>query len=90
PRTQTVPARDVFHNVQAASRPLIAGIHTREQVYNLIQSLEELHQRNADESRHERIMDPPVISHKGRPRTTRITNAREGRQHGGGAASIGR
>ncbi|KAF8187870.1 hypothetical protein K438DRAFT_1907479 [Mycena galopus ATCC 62051] len=30
PRTQTVPARDVFHNVQAAVRPLIAGIQTRE------------------------------------------------------------
>ncbi|KAJ7112254.1 hypothetical protein C8R44DRAFT_632164, partial [Mycena epipterygia] len=90
PRTQTVPARDVFHNVQAAIRPLIAGIQTREQVHDLIQSLEELHQRNADESRRERIMDPPVISHKGRPRTTRITNAREGRQRGRGAASTGR
>jgi hypothetical protein len=42
PRTQTVPARDVFHNVQAAIRPLIAGIQTREQVSDLIQSLGEL------------------------------------------------
>ncbi|KAJ7821487.1 hypothetical protein B0H13DRAFT_1920679 [Mycena leptocephala] len=30
PRTQTIPARDVLHNVQAAIRPLIAGIQTRE------------------------------------------------------------
>ncbi|KAJ7790038.1 hypothetical protein B0H14DRAFT_3571305 [Mycena olivaceomarginata] len=42
PRTQTVPARDVFHNVQAAIRPLIAGIQPREQVTDLIQSLEDL------------------------------------------------
>ncbi|KAF7344160.1 SF3b1 domain-containing protein [Mycena venus] len=42
PRTQTVPAREVFHNVQAAIRPLIAGIQTREQVSDLIQRLEDL------------------------------------------------
>ncbi|KAF8199223.1 hypothetical protein K438DRAFT_1467141, partial [Mycena galopus ATCC 62051] len=90
PRTQTVPARDVFHNVQAAIRPLIAGIQTREQVTDLIQSLENLHQRNADEAQQDRIMDPPVISHKGRPRTNRLTNAREGRQRGGGTRSSDR
>ncbi|KAJ7936500.1 hypothetical protein B0H13DRAFT_1589557 [Mycena leptocephala] len=42
PRTQTVPACDVFHNVQAAIRPLIAGIQTREQVSELIHSLQDL------------------------------------------------
>ncbi|KAJ7833514.1 hypothetical protein B0H14DRAFT_2364269 [Mycena olivaceomarginata] len=42
PRTQTLPARDVFHNVQSAIRPLIAGIQTQEQVTELIQSLETL------------------------------------------------
>ncbi|KAJ7832354.1 hypothetical protein B0H14DRAFT_2364768 [Mycena olivaceomarginata] len=42
PATQTVPARDVFHNVQAAIRPLIAGIQTREQVADLIHNLEGL------------------------------------------------
>ncbi|KAJ7208120.1 hypothetical protein B0H12DRAFT_1279602, partial [Mycena haematopus] len=83
PRTQTVPARDVFHNVQAAIRPLIANIQTREQVTDLIQSLQDLHQRNVNEARNEQIIDPPAISHKGRPRTARITNAREGRQRGG-------
>ncbi|KAJ7674382.1 hypothetical protein B0H14DRAFT_2423844, partial [Mycena olivaceomarginata] len=77
---KTVPARDVFHNVQAAIRPLIAGIQTREQVTDLIQSLEDL----------QYIMDPPVISHKGRPRTNRLTNAREGRQQGGGTRLSGR
>ncbi|KAJ7906429.1 hypothetical protein B0H13DRAFT_2194221, partial [Mycena leptocephala] len=90
PRTQTIPARDVFHNVQAAIRPLIAGIQTREQVSELIRSLRDLHQRNIDETHSERITDPSVISHKGRPRTSRITNAREGRQRGGGATSASR
>jgi hypothetical protein len=42
PRTQTIPARDVLHNVQAAIRPLIAGIQTREQVSELIHSLRDL------------------------------------------------
>lgn len=103
PSTQTVPARDVFHNVQAAIRPLMAGIQTREQVSELIHNLEDLQymlnsffefivlisnsQRKVDENRRERIMDPPVINPKGRPRTTRLTNAREGRQRGGGATN---
>ncbi|KAF8152746.1 hypothetical protein K438DRAFT_1512998, partial [Mycena galopus ATCC 62051] len=73
----TVPARDVFHNVQAAIRPLIAGIQTREQVIDLIQSLENLQYQDC-------IMDPPVISHKGRPHTNCLTNAREGQQRGDG------
>ncbi|KAJ6566610.1 hypothetical protein B0H19DRAFT_1257811 [Mycena capillaripes] len=42
PRTQTPPAHDVFHNVQSAIHPLIAGIQTQEQVADLIQSLETL------------------------------------------------
>ncbi|KAJ7205782.1 hypothetical protein GGX14DRAFT_397480 [Mycena pura] len=45
PRTQTIPGRDVFHNVQAAIRPLIAGIQTREQVSDLIHSLQDLQSR---------------------------------------------
>ncbi|KAJ7793466.1 hypothetical protein B0H14DRAFT_2393480, partial [Mycena olivaceomarginata] len=78
PATQTVPARDVFHNVQAAIRPLIAGIQTREQVADLIHNLEGF------TARQDRIINPPVISHKGRLRTARLTNAREGRHRGGG------
>ncbi|KAJ7767557.1 hypothetical protein B0H14DRAFT_2255965, partial [Mycena olivaceomarginata] len=42
PCTQTVPSCDVFHNVQAAIHPLIAGIQTREQVEDLIHSLQDL------------------------------------------------
>ncbi|KAJ7306275.1 hypothetical protein DFH08DRAFT_720777 [Mycena albidolilacea] len=81
PRTQTLPARDVFHNVQSGIRPLIAGIQTQEQVTELIQSLETLQYQ-------EQMMNPPVISHKGRPRTARLKNAREGRQRGGGVTRI--
>ncbi|KAJ7128294.1 hypothetical protein C8R46DRAFT_1015544, partial [Mycena filopes] len=65
PRTQTVPAREVFHNVQAALRPLMAGVQTREQVADLVHGLQDLHQRNMDEVRREQIVDAPVISHKG-------------------------
>ncbi|KAJ7858552.1 hypothetical protein B0H13DRAFT_2571422 [Mycena leptocephala] len=60
PRTQTIPARDVLHNVQAAIRPLIAGIQTREQVSELIHSLRDLHQRNINETHSERITDPSL------------------------------
>ncbi|KAJ7159150.1 hypothetical protein C8R43DRAFT_882102, partial [Mycena crocata] len=79
PRTQTVPARDVFHDVQTAICLLIAGVQTREQVSELIQSLQDLQYS-------EQIVAPPIITHKGRPRSTHITNAREGRQRGGGAS----
>ncbi|KAJ6571664.1 hypothetical protein B0H19DRAFT_905626, partial [Mycena capillaripes] len=80
PRTQTLPARNVFHNVQSSIRPLIAGIQTQEHVAELIQSLETL--------QYVQMMNPPVISHKGRPRTARLTNAREGRQRGGGVTRV--
>ncbi|KAJ7686046.1 hypothetical protein B0H14DRAFT_2654516 [Mycena olivaceomarginata] len=75
---------------QAAIRPLITGIQTHEQVTDLIQSLEDLHQHNIDEAWQDQIMDPPVISHKGRPRTNHLTNAREGRQRRGGTRLSGR
>lgn len=42
PRTQTLPARAVFHDVQAAIRPLMAGVQTTEQVEDLVQSLQGL------------------------------------------------
>jgi hypothetical protein len=35
-------------------------------------------------------MNPPVISHKGRLRNARLTNAREGRQRGDGVTRIAR
>ncbi|KAJ6487318.1 hypothetical protein DFH09DRAFT_1291526 [Mycena vulgaris] len=67
PRTQTLPARAVFHNVD-----------------DLVQSLQDLHQRNIEESRREQIL---VISHKRCPHTARLTNAWEGRSQGGGGTA---
>ncbi|KAJ7260712.1 hypothetical protein C8J57DRAFT_1232963 [Mycena rebaudengoi] len=67
---------------------LLAGVQTIEQVDDLVQSLQDLHQRNMEDSRREQILDLPVISHKGCPRTTRLTNAREGRARGGGSSGI--
>ncbi|KAJ6501349.1 hypothetical protein DFH09DRAFT_944711 [Mycena vulgaris] len=42
PRTQILPARVVFHNVQVAICPLLAGVQTSEQVDDLVQSLQDL------------------------------------------------
>ena len=40
--TQTIAARTVFHEAQAAIRPLIAGIQTQEQLDTLLDSLQEI------------------------------------------------
>jgi hypothetical protein len=40
--TQTIGARTVFHEAQAAIRPLIAGIQTQEQLDGLLDSLQEI------------------------------------------------
>lgn len=40
--TQTIEARTVFHEAQAAIRPLIAGIQTQEQLDGLLDSLQEI------------------------------------------------
>jgi hypothetical protein len=41
-QTQTVPARTVYHEANAALRPLISGIQTQEQLDDLINELGEL------------------------------------------------
>ncbi|KAG6815837.1 hypothetical protein H0H93_008927 [Arthromyces matolae] len=40
--TQTIPARTVFHEANAALRPLTNGIQTQEQLNDLLQDLEDL------------------------------------------------
>ncbi|KAJ6573820.1 hypothetical protein DFH09DRAFT_1078785 [Mycena vulgaris] len=65
PRTQTLPARAVFHDVQAAIHPLLAGAQISEQVVTLFK----------------------VFRISSRPRTMRLTNAREGHSQGGGATA---
>ncbi|KAF8805821.1 hypothetical protein BYT27DRAFT_7103600, partial [Phlegmacium glaucopus] len=40
--TQKIPAQTVFHEAQAAIRPLISGIQTQEQLDELIGSLQDI------------------------------------------------
>ncbi|KAF7361212.1 hypothetical protein MSAN_01153300 [Mycena sanguinolenta] len=40
--TETLPAREVFHEIQAAIRPLVTHAQTREQVDDLLQSLDRI------------------------------------------------
>lgn len=40
--TQTVPARTVFHEAQAAIRPLLSAVQTQEQLDALVDSLHDL------------------------------------------------
>ncbi|KAJ7936296.1 hypothetical protein B0H13DRAFT_1589675, partial [Mycena leptocephala] len=72
---------EVFHEIQTAIRPLMTHVQTREQVDDLLQSLGRI---RYDRSSRETIHDPPVVWHKGRPRTQRLTGATESRLAGGG------
>ncbi|KLO10301.1 hypothetical protein SCHPADRAFT_803931, partial [Schizopora paradoxa] len=40
PVTQTISSRDVFHELQAAIRPLMSTVQTQEQLTNLLESLQ--------------------------------------------------
>jgi hypothetical protein len=40
--TETLPAREVFHEIQTALRPLVTHVQTREQVDDLLQSLDRI------------------------------------------------
>lgn len=42
PPTQTIGAREVYHETHAALKPLINGIHTKEDLDELLQDLDEL------------------------------------------------
>ncbi|KAJ7465199.1 hypothetical protein FB451DRAFT_1179375 [Mycena latifolia] len=86
--TETLPAREVFHEVQAAIRPLMAHVETREQVADLLRNLDGIRQQTTEKKYRETIHDPPVIQHKGRPRTQRLTGAVEGRASGGGGTQV--
>ncbi|KAJ7785372.1 hypothetical protein DFH07DRAFT_698297, partial [Mycena maculata] len=78
--TETLPAREVFHEIQTAIRPLMTHVETREQVDDLLRNLDQIRERKSRETIH----DPEIIRHKGRPRTQRLTGALEGRPVGGG------
>lgn len=82
--TQTITSREVYHEVQAAIRPLLSTVQTQEQLANLIESLHNTRRDHDIFSSEGRVRDPMVIQHKGKPRTARITSAREGAARGGG------
>jgi hypothetical protein len=42
PPTQTVGAREVYHETHAALKPLINGVQTKEELDELLQDLDEL------------------------------------------------
>ncbi|KAJ7750638.1 hypothetical protein B0H16DRAFT_1318601 [Mycena metata] len=84
--TETLPARDVFHEIQTAIRPLMAHVETREQVDDLLRNLDGIRQQNDEQRHRETIHDPPVVRHTGRPRTQRLTGANERRAMGGGGS----
>ncbi|KLO11147.1 hypothetical protein SCHPADRAFT_795720, partial [Schizopora paradoxa] len=84
PPTQTLSSRDVYHEVQAAIRPILSTVQTQEQLSTLLESLRNTQREQQDLMNEGRVRDPMVILHKGAPRTARITSAREGPARGGG------
>ncbi|KLO04402.1 hypothetical protein SCHPADRAFT_840630 [Schizopora paradoxa] len=86
PPTQTLSSRDVYHEVQAAIRPILSTVQTQEQLSTLLDSLRNTQREQQDLMNEGRVRDPMVIRHKGAPRTARITSAREGPARGGGGA----
>ncbi|KAJ7218949.1 hypothetical protein C8J57DRAFT_1095387, partial [Mycena rebaudengoi] len=86
--TETLPALEVFHEVQTALRPLVAHLQTREQVDSLLQSLNAIGEQTTEQQARQTIHDPPAIRHKGRTRTSRLTNPLEGPPTGGGALAL--
>ena len=93
--TQTIPARTVFHEANAALAPLINRIQTQEQLIELLDDLQGLRevyeqaQFNDEGTKmplaNTDFREPRAHDPKGRPRVQGITNAMEGRPRGGGA-----
>ncbi|KAF5350515.1 hypothetical protein D9756_008535 [Leucocoprinus leucothites] len=83
--TQTLGAREVHQTVQAAFRPMLAGLQTQDQVEVFIERMIQAQQKADDAERAELIKDPLPLKLVGQPRTARITGASEpGRSRGGG------
>ncbi|KAF5383675.1 hypothetical protein D9615_003671 [Tricholomella constricta] len=89
PPTQTVPARTVYHEANAALRPLTSAVQTQEQLDELLDDLDELRAARRRATEEDQIHDPPISNPKGRPRTQRMTGAIEGPARGGGGARRG-
>ncbi|KAJ6582653.1 hypothetical protein DFH09DRAFT_912274, partial [Mycena vulgaris] len=74
--TRTLPRREIYSALQADMQSMMTSIQTQEQLDNLRARLEEVR---------DKIYDPPVVTHKGRPLSQWLTGATEGRPRGGGA-----
>ncbi|KAJ6484655.1 hypothetical protein C8R45DRAFT_998927 [Mycena sanguinolenta] len=61
-------------------------VETREQFDNLLRTIDGIRQQNNEQQHRETIHDPPIVQHKGRPRTQRLTGSTEGRPLGGGGS----
>ncbi|KAG2017269.1 hypothetical protein CC2G_015301 [Coprinopsis cinerea AmutBmut pab1-1] len=84
PPTQTVGARAVNHEAHALLRPILAHVQTQEQLDDVLNDLRNLRRVRLEAESEGQVVDPPVLNPKGRPRTSRITGALEGRARGGG------
>ncbi|KAG2155374.1 uncharacterized protein EDB93DRAFT_1101930 [Suillus bovinus] len=61
----TIGACEVYHETHTALKPLINSVHTKEDLDELLQDLDELQRMKAEEARSALIHDPPVIQQKG-------------------------
>jgi len=57
--TQTVPARTVFHEAQAAIPPFLTAVQTQEQLDALVDGLRDLQESALDETHRGTLHDPP-------------------------------
>ncbi|TEB18799.1 hypothetical protein FA13DRAFT_1674285, partial [Coprinellus micaceus] len=76
--TQTIGAREVNHEANAALRPLLDTVQTVGELEDVLEDLRALKYQEGN------IPDPSAPLPKGRPRTARITSGYEGRPRGGG------
>ncbi|KAF8837070.1 hypothetical protein BDN67DRAFT_871509, partial [Paxillus ammoniavirescens] len=84
--TQTLGSHEVWEKAHAAFKPLLNGVQTEKDLLELKAQLLGIRQEQAKELQMESIHDPPIIQHKGRPQTARITSSREGQLRGGGTS----
>ncbi|KAG1720895.1 hypothetical protein EDB19DRAFT_1835755 [Suillus lakei] len=70
PPTQTIGACEVYHKTHTALKLLINGVHTKEDLDELLQGLDELWRIKAEEAHSALIHDPPIIQQKGHPQWT--------------------
>ena len=83
----TVGMRHVYHVANAALRDTLVGIETQDDMTAYMERFEAFSQNIRRERENtERIIDPPVIRHRGRPRDKRLTAASEGVVQGGGGS----